>query len=153
IKKYIGYLEETYFVSQVNKFDYSLKKQIINDKKTYAVDNGFISKISLKLTKDNGWLLENVAYTKLKKEGSIFYYSGRHECDFVVAENKNVKEAVQVCWNLTQMNRERELNGLLEAMNAFKLKTGVILTNDQEEEIEEGAKKIIVKPVWKWLLE
>ena len=152
IKKYIDYLEETYFISQVSKFDYSLKKQIINDKKAYFVDNGFISKISMKFTKDNGWLLENLVFTELKNSGEIFYHSDKFECDFVIAENKKVKEAVQVCWNLTQTNREREFNGLLEAMDKFKLKTGLILTNDQEEEIEVDKNKIIVKPVWKWLL-
>jgi len=46
-----------------------------------------------------------------------------------------------------------ELNSLLEAMSKFKLKTGLILTNDQEEKIEVDDKMIIVKPVWKWLLE
>ena len=152
IKKYVDYLEETYFISQVNKFDYSLKKQIINDKKVYVVDNGFIPKISLKFTKDDGWLLENAVFIELKNSGEVFYYSEKFECDFVVAENKKVKEVVQVCWNLTQTNKERELNGLLEAMNQFKLKTGLILTNDQEEEIDINTKKIIVKPVWKWLL-
>lgn len=153
IKKYIDYLEETYFASRVNKFDYSLKKQIVNDKKLYVVDNGFLSKISLKFTKDNGWLLENLVFTELKNTGDVFYYSEKFECDFVFAENKKVKEAVQVCWNLTQINREREVNGLLEAMNKFKLKTGLILTNDQDEEIEVDKKRIIVQPVWKWLLE
>jgi len=38
-------------------------------------------------------------------------------------------------------------------MNEFKLKEGLILTYDQEDELSEGKKKIIVKPVWKWLLE
>ncbi|MBI5393622.1 ATP-binding protein [Candidatus Woesearchaeota archaeon] len=153
IKKYIDYLEETYFISQINKFDYSLKKQIINDKKIYVVDNGFIPRISLKFTKDDGWLLENAVFIELKNYGDVFYYSEKFECDFIVAENKKVKEAVQVCWNLTQTNKERELNGLLEAMNQFKLKSGLILTHDQEEEIDVDTKKIIVKPVWKWLLE
>lgn len=152
IKKYINYLEETYFVNQVSKFDYSLKKQIINDKKVYVIDNGFISKISVKFSKDNGWLLENSVFMELKDLGEVFYHSEKFECDFVVAENKKVKEAVQVCWSLTQTNRERELNGLLEAMNKFKLKVGLILTNDQEEDVEIEGKKILVRPVWKWLL-
>ena len=42
IKKFISYLEETYFAKTINKFDYSYKKQIINDKKFYVLDNGFI---------------------------------------------------------------------------------------------------------------
>lgn len=153
IKKYIDYLEETYFVNQVNKFDYSLKKQIVNDKKAYVVDNGFIQKVSLKFTRDEGWLLENLVFNVLSSKGEIFYHSDKFECDFVLAENKKVKEAIQVCWDLNQSNKERELNGLLEAMDKFKLKTGLILTNDQEEEIEINKKRVTVKPVWKYLLE
>ena len=153
IKKYIDYLEGTYFISQVSKFDYSLKKQIINDKKVYVVDNGFLSKISIKSTKDQGWLLENLVFTELKKEGDIFYFREKGECDFIVTEFGKAKKAVQVCWDLTQNNREREINGLLEAMNTLKLKTGLILTNDQEEEIISNQEKITIKPVWKWLLE
>ena len=152
IKKYIDYLEETYFINQVSKFDYSLRKQLINDKKIYVADNGFISKISIKFTKDDGWLLENLVFSELNKRGDVFYHSGKYECDFIIVENKTVKEAVQVCWNLMQANREREINGLLEAMDMFNLKTGLILTNDQEEEIETNGKRIAVKPVWKWML-
>lgn len=38
-------------------------------------------------------------------------------------------------------------------MHEFQQKNGLILTLDQEEEITRENKKIIVKPVWKWLLE
>lgn len=153
IKKYIGYLEETYFINVVNKFDYSLKKQIINDKKVYVIDNGFIQKVSIKFTNDNGWLLENLVFAILKNKGDVFYYSGKHECDFIVAENNEVLEAIQVSWDLTTANKDREIAGLLEAMDKFKLKKGLILTNDQDEEVNIDNKKVIVKPVWKWLLE
>ncbi|MDP2947428.1 MAG: ATP-binding protein, partial [Nanoarchaeota archaeon] len=33
VKKFIAYLEETYFCKIINKFDYSLKKQLVNEKK------------------------------------------------------------------------------------------------------------------------
>lgn len=51
------------------------------------------------------------------------------------------------------MERKREINGLLEAMTKFKLKKGLILTYDQEYEFKIKNKKIIVKPLWKWLME
>jgi predicted AAA+ superfamily ATPase len=38
-------------------------------------------------------------------------------------------------------------------MDEFKLKTGLILTYNHENEIKIEGKKLIVKPVWKWLLE
>ena len=61
--------------------------------------------------------------------------------------------AIQVCYELNQKNEEREFNGLKDAMNKFKLKEGLILTNGQEDEIKSEGRKIIIRPVWKWLLE
>jgi len=52
---------------------------------------------------------------------------------------------------LHEDNKEREVNGLIEALTKFKLKQGLILTYDQEDVLKIQNKKIIVKPVWKWL--
>ena len=153
IKKFIGYLEETYLAKTINKFDYSFKKQIVNDKKFYILDNGFIEVLSQKFTRDRGRLLENLVFINLNKNREVFYYTGQKECDFVVVNNRKVIHAIQVCYNLGEENREREISGLKEAIKQFKLKEGLILTDNQEEELKLDGKRIIIKPVWKWLLE
>ncbi len=153
-KNYLLFLSDTFFISIVNKFDFSIKKQIANEKKIYVIDNGFIPRISTKLTKDKGWLLENLVYNELKKEYVVYYFSNKtFECDFIVEKEKKVTNVIQVCWELTIENKERELKGLIEAMIFFNYSTGLILTHDQEEEILINEKKIYVKPVWKWLLQ
>lgn len=152
IKKFISYLEDTYFAKTINKFDYSFKKQIINDKKFYVLDNGFIEIISKKITKDKGWLLENLVFISLVKKHEIFYYSEKNECDFVIKKGAKIIQAIQVCYDLNNNNREREVSGLLEAMDKFKLKEGIILTYNQEKEIKIERKNIKIIPVWKWLL-
>ena len=153
IKKFISYLEETYFAKTINKFDYSYKKQIINDKKFYVLDNGFIGVLSKKLTNDSGWLLESLVFNCLNNFHEIFYYCDKKECDFLIVKNKEIKQAIQVCYELNEENKEREVGGLSEAIEKFKLKEGLLLTNSQEEELELNGKKIVIKPVWKWLLE
>ncbi|MBU0894882.1 MAG: ATP-binding protein [Nanoarchaeota archaeon] len=153
IKKFISYLEETYLAKTINKFDYSYKKQIINDKKFYILDNGFIEILSKKITKDHGWLLENLVFNCLNKDNEIFYYSDKKECDFLIIKNKSVKQTIQVCYELNEENREREIEGLTDAMEKFKLKKGLLLTNSQEEDIKIKGKKIHIRPVWKWLLQ
>ncbi len=153
IKKFIGYLEDTYFAQTINKFDYSYKKQIVNDKKFYILDNGFIEVLSKKFSKDKGWLLENLVFINLNNENEVFYYANQSECDFIVAKNRKVTHAIQVCYDLNEGSRKREILGITDAMKQFNLKEGLILTNSQEEEIKFEGKKIIVKPVWKWLLE
>ncbi len=153
IKKFIYYLEETYFAKTINKFDYSIKKQIVNDKKFYVIDNGFIKVLSKKLTKDKGWLLENLVFNCLNNGNGVFYYSNKNECDFLLVKNKAVINAIQVCYDLDEDNREREISGLKEAMDKFKVKEGLLLTNNQEDSLRIGRKKVKVIPVWKWLLE
>lgn len=60
--------------------------------------------------------------------------------------------AFQVCYEVGPENRERETEGLLGAMDEFDLAEGTILTFDQEDELRMKGKRIILLPVWKWLL-
>jgi hypothetical protein len=52
---------------------------------------------------------------------------------------------------LNEDNKKREIEGLLEAMRKFELREGFILTYNQEDEIDIEDKRIIIKPVWKWI--
>jgi len=62
-------------------------------------------------------------------------------------------QAIQVCWTLTTGNRERELRGLLAAMEKLSLSRGLILTYDEEESLPVAPEqRITIMPVWKWLL-
>ncbi|MBU0460313.1 MAG: DUF4143 domain-containing protein [Nanoarchaeota archaeon] len=153
MKSVIDSFEKAFLFFFIHKFDFSLRKQLQNPRKVYCIDNGFTTKVGFRFSDDKGRLLENLVFTELKRRGKeIYYFSEKRECDFVIKEGIRIREAVQVCYQLNNNNKERELNGLLEAMEKFKLKTGLILTNDHEEGIEVGKKRIIVKPVWKWLL-
>ena len=97
-------------------------------------------------------MLENLVFNSLKNF-NVNYYTGQSECDFIVSKNKKVLGAIQVCFDLNNKNKEREISGLIEAMDEFNLKTGIILTTDKEEEINIKNKKIFVKPLWKALLQ
>ena len=152
VRKYIHYLEETYFIKKINKYDHSLKKQIANEKKIYPIDNGFISIISTSITKDLGWLLENMVFNFLANKYDVFYFSGKNECDFVCFNNKNIKLLVQVTYSLNENNQKREINGLTEAMKFFNSKDGIILTYDTEDIIKTEEEIINVIPLWKYIL-
>lgn len=65
---------------------------------------------------------------------------------------RNIINAIQVSCYLKK-NKDREIAGLLEAIEMYGLKEGLILTLDDEEEITINNKKITIKPVWKWMLE
>jgi hypothetical protein len=151
---FVSFFEDSYMLFTVPKFDYSIKKQIINPKKVYSIDNGFSVVNSASFSEDKGRMLENMAFLNLRKMyKEIFYFQETGECDFVIKEGTKITQAIQVCYNLTEQNKDREINGLVEAMDNFKLKEGLILTYNQDDAFIVNGKKIIAKPVWKWLLE
>ncbi|MFA5961224.1 MAG: ATP-binding protein [Parcubacteria group bacterium] len=153
-KEYVELLKEAHLFYDLKKFDYSLHKQNANRRKIYCVDSGLVGKIGFAFSENSGCYLENLVFLELLRSGQeIFYYSEKHECDFVVKDGLKIKKAYQVCYNLNEKNHQREIDGLLEALEKFKLKTGTIITMDQEEEIKIKGKKIRIIPAWRWILE
>jgi len=151
---FVSYFEDSYLLFIVPKFDYSLKKQLVNPKKIYSIDNGMSSVNSASFSEDRGKMLENMAYLNLRKSHrDIFYFQEKNECDFVVKEGTKITKAIQVCYSLDEDNKQREIKGLMEALSKFNLKEGMILTYNQDDKIETEGKKIIIKPLWKWLME
>lgn len=99
-------------------------------------------------------MLENFVFIELKrKNNEIYYHNKNNECDFVIKKGNNVVQAIQVCYELNEDNRKREYAGILDALKEHNLKEGLILTFEEEDELIIENKKIIIKPVWKWVLE
>ena len=105
--------------------------------------------------------MENVVATELKVRQTfdpdleIYYWRDyqQREVDFVLKNKTQVKQLIQVSYNIEDMNtKERETRSLLKAMKEFKVKEGLIITDDFEgEELIEN-KKIIYEPLWHWLV-
>jgi len=152
--KYISYFLEVYLFSLLYRFDHSLKKQIRDDKKIYALDTGLANAVSFKFSEDYGRQLENVVFSQLKNDGyEVYYHSDGVECDFVVRDKGRVVKLVQVSASLQdEKTKEREINGLLSAMDRYDMKEGLILTDDEEGEEIHNNKTIQIMSVWRWLL-
>lgn len=150
---YLSYLFDSYLFFFVPKFSYSHKVQIVNPRKTYCIDNGFININSVSFNDDNGRLLENMVYLQLRRQTSdIYYYSDKKECDFVVFKKGELNGLYQVCWQLDKSNMDRELAGITEAMDFFDRKHAFIITHNQDDRFNIGDKKIEVIPYYKWAL-
>ena len=151
---YVSYLENAYLLFTIPRFSYSFKQQQVNPKKTYSIDNGFSYVNSASFSKDKGKMLENIVFLRLRRKfRDILYYQEKNECDFLIKEENKITYAIQVCYDFNEDNKNREINGLLSALKKFNLAKGLILTYNQEDQFSIEGKKIIVKPVWKWLLE
>jgi len=70
----------------------------------------------------------------------------------LIKQGQKITEAIQVTKTLLPKNKDREINGLLGAMEKYNLKQGLILTDDLEDELKIDNKKIIIKPVYEWLI-
>lgn len=154
VRAYVGFLEESYLIFELFKYDYSLKKQYVSDKKLYVIDNGMRNATSFGFSADRGRLLENLVYIELKRRGKkLYYFKDKFECDFLVQENNTITQAIQVTQKIDQTNEEREFGGLMNAFSRLNIKTGLILTENQSKIQTIDSHKIIIKPIWQWLLE
>ncbi|MFV0500406.1 MAG: ATP-binding protein [Bacteroidales bacterium] len=147
ILDYMSYLSDSYIIDFVPKFSYSLKTQARNPRKVYSIDIGLIKAASISFTEDIGQRFENLIYLHLRRKyKEIYYYQDKGECDFLVVEKGKVINAVQVCYKITNENFEREYNGLLQAMKAFDLKTGTIVTLNSQDIFEKEGLTINIIP-------
>jgi predicted AAA+ superfamily ATPase len=154
IKDYLWYYEQSYLFFYVKKFDYSVKKQIMNPKKVYAIDPAVSNRLGFNFSENKGRILENIVYLELLRQGKeVYYHTGNSECDFLIKEGLKITEAIQVAWTISDENRERELNGLAEALYEYGLTRGLVITHDSEDIIDFKEKQITLIPCWKWLME
>jgi predicted AAA+ superfamily ATPase len=151
---FVGFLEDSYLLFTVPRFAYSLKVQLVAPKKVYTVDTGLARANSVTFSANSGRILENAVFCALRRSSrDVYYYKGDRECDFVVKERNAIREAFQVCHELSETNKDRELEGLLGAMEEFQLKEGTVLTHHQEDRQRVGDRVVHIQPVWKWLQE
>lgn len=151
---YFGFLENAYIVQFLPMFSYSLKKQIRNPRKVYSIDLGLFTENSIVFSDENGRRIENAVYLHLRTEHrELYYFHEKKECDFVVFEKGKPKELIQVCYDLTADNLERETSGLLAAMDYFNMSLGKIVTLKQKDSFKKDGKKIDVVPLNQFLME
>jgi|SRR3989344_2907655 len=153
---YMSMIEDSFFVFTIPKFNYSINKSELMVSKVYLADVSF-SKL-IEFSRDIGKKMENVAfleiYRRRKIPEEIYYWADAFgEVDFVIKEELKIKQLIQVCLNMEdQDTREREINSLLKASNELKCNNLWIITEDKEGEENIKGKKIIYKPLWKFLL-
>lgn len=153
IKNYLSYYEQSYLYFYLKKFDYSVKKQVMNPKKVYTIDQAVAHRLGFNFSENRGRILENIVYLELRRRGKeVYYHSGKKECDFLVKEGLSVVEAIQVAWQVDATNAQREFQGLEEAMFMYNLKKGRLLTLNIDDSIIPNLMGIEVSPVWQWLL-
>lgn len=152
VKVYISYLEETYLVGLLPKYDVKVGEQIKSPKKIYFIDNALVGIIGFSFSGNEGSRLENAVYIELRRRGKeLFYHNDGNECDFIVREGLRITEAYQVCVSMQEeKTRQRELEGIRSAMKAYSLSEGYIITREETEDVkvEEGVVHLVSFARW-----
>ena len=145
-KEFVQYLQQAYLLSELKLFSWLLKEQQNNKKKPYVIDNGFIN-LSFRFSANSGTLLENLVFSEFCKAGKeLYFYNKGFECDFILKNKDNTLEAVQVCFELNDQNKKREVTALKKIDNYYETISKTIITYNQETTIE-GIQAV---PFWKF---
>ena len=152
--KYVEYCEEAWLLLRLRNYASALADKESNCK-YYFIDTGILG---LFLIDKDAMLLENLVAIQLFRiyghdidNGRIFFYHDGYEVDFYIPDDEL---AIQVCYSLhDEDTRKRETEALQKLPNRLSCKRRLILTYDEEENINDKHGTIEIVPVWKWLLE
>jgi len=147
---YIEYLNDSLILYLLKKYSPSYKNIEMSIPKIFFVDNGlYMAEESISK------LMENLVFMELKRRNyveneKLFYWKNSfgREVDFIVLDG----ELIQVCYELTYENRDREIKSLIKASKQLNYKKLRILTWNQEDTININNRKIEITPLWKWLI-
>ncbi len=154
IYRLIEQIFSVYMVTVVEKYDPSLVKREMSNRKIYLYDNGFASATRFSFSEDRGQLLENLVFTKLRKDAEeIHFLKNGYECDFVFSTRAGNSIPVQVVDILHRDNLNRELKGLEKARQRLKSEHGMLIVRETSPLIKNLPEWIEVKKVISWLLE
>lgn len=161
LAKYLNYLIEAYLVFSLDQYSAKSGIRLKSPKKTYAVDNGFITTKTVQHSPNTGKLMENLVFTELVKKGNqpnreLFYYKTRNdrEIDFVLKKGYQVIELIQVCYDISDPDvLQRETKALFEASLELNVSKLIMLTWNEKRDIEKDGLIINVVPLWQWLIE
>jgi predicted AAA+ superfamily ATPase len=151
---YLGYARDVFLLFDVCKFDHKVTRQLRSPRKLYAIDHGLLNAVRFSSSEDRGRVLENIAFMELRRRNEdIYYHAEKTECDFVIMSGRRVSRCLQVCWSVEKKDVfEREIRGLLDAMRAYSLNEGMILTSDEHADLTREGKKISIRPLWHFAL-
>ena len=151
---YLDHLLEAYLFYRVPVHSRSEKARLVNPAKIYAVDTGLLNAMTFRNSPNRGHMLENAVFMHLRRNAYQVEYvtcEKGYEADFLACHpTTGVRQLLQVCWDMDDSQTfSREVRGLANAMANLGIKSGTIVTWDNETELDNG---IHVVPVWKWLL-
>jgi predicted AAA+ superfamily ATPase len=153
ISSYVDYMENSWLVFTLKRYDFSVKRQQIAPKKVYCIDTGLANAVGFNFSPNTGKLLENLVFLALRRQTrEIFYYTtpGGYEIDFFLPEKQQLIQVAQHLEN--PATREREIRALEDAIPAANAKSALIITDENEETFAVSGIPVEVLSAAEWML-
>ena len=149
---YISYLQEAYTLFTIPIYCNSVRQEMRNPRKLYAIDNGFRQLFNASLSRDWSKLYKNMTFLHLRRKGpKLYYFKQKQEVDFYTHQNGEL--LVGVSYTIDEAATfKREVTALMEGMEYFNLKKSFFVTAERDEVVQTEAGEVVVTPMWKWLL-
>lgn len=153
IKSYIDYMENSWLIFTLNRYDFSLKRQQIAPKKIYCMDTGLSNAVGFGFSPNTGKQMENLVFLTLRQHArEIYYYTtpGGFEVDFYLPEKQQLVQVTQSLDN--PATRAREQRALAEAVQSVKVQSALILSDSNEAGFEVNGVPVEVRSTAEWSL-
>ena len=159
ISNWISYLENTFLIFKLEKFDFKLKQQYSSQKKIYCIDTGIINTLGFLFSKNIGQIIENAVFLHLQRKKTsdieIYYWKDyfQNEVDFILKQSTKIIKLFQVSYvSRKEELNEREINSLLKASEELKCNDLNIITWEYEDKEKIQTKVVNFIPLWKFLI-
>ena len=152
---YVEYLKNAYMIYEVKKFDYSLKKQNLNDRKYYGADLGLANLYRVGNLQYRGDDLETIVYLELLRRGyKIYYYktSSNQEIDFLLELDNKIVELIQVTKSIdNETTKKREIDPFSKPVEELQLTDMkcTIISEDKSKKIDDVVNMV---NILEWLI-
>jgi hypothetical protein len=154
VSNYVDYMENSWLLFTLNRYEFSLKRQLVLPKKVYSIDTGLVNSVGFQISPNTGKLLENMVFLSLRRRtDEIYYYltTNGYEVDFYLPEQRLL---IQVAQHISNPDtREREMRALSDSIGKIKVERALILTEANEPSFELNGIEVAVRAVPDWLLE
>jgi len=143
IKNYISYLKDSFLITLLGNYRKG-STAIRKIKRAYPTDNALIYLYKTKIEEDFfGRMVETLA---INSSEVLSFWKNGNEIDMV-------KDDIPIEVKYKNKIENKEFKPLVEFMNKFNKKEGIMITKNDKRGVKFDDKIIKLMPIWKWLLE
>lgn len=156
VSNYCRFIQEAFLLDFLPFYSVKVAERNRNPIKVHVNDFGMRKLMSLLHSPDYGRIAETAIFKALSMnpKNEIYYWKGKGEVDFLVKQNNEVSQLIQVVYEGLDVPgiMQREIASLREAGEKFKTAEKLLIVGNTSSNFMFSEKDIHLIPLWKFLL-